>query len=204
MSCIDELVDAFRCLPGVSSRMARRFAFHLLHRDRVAAKRMSDAISQALDKVVFCSLCNAFAESVVCAICCSSSRDCTKLCVVSSAADMYSIEQTRVYGGLYFILSGQVSPLDDLSPQQSCFDKLVGRLCEGRIKELILATGFTPEGEATAFLVSKVAMERGVSVSRISRGLPAGSEIEYSDQISVGQSIMDRVIVYSPPDCSVS
>ncbi|WP_092484651.1 recombination mediator RecR [Candidatus Ichthyocystis hellenicum] len=199
MSSVGDLVAAFRTLPGVSARSARRFAYYLLQQDRVAARRISSALSQALDLVGFCSLCNALAESDICSVCRSPGRDCTKICVVSSTSDMCSIEQTRVYDGLYFILSGCISPLDGVFPQQVCFDKFLARLSSGdRIVEVILATSFTPEGEATAFFVTQAALNAGAVVSRIARGLPAGSEIEYSDPLAIGQSFLDRVTIYSP------
>lgn len=199
-SVVGDLVAAFRALPGVSARSARRFAYYLLQQDRGAARRISSALSQALDLVGFCSLCNALAESDICSVCRSPERDCTKICVVSSTSDMCSIEQTRVYDGLYFVLSGCISPLDGVFPQQVCFDKFLDRLSSGdrSVVEVILATSFTPEGEATAFFVTQAALDAGAVVSRIARGLPAGSEIEYADPLAIGQSFLDRVTIYSP------
>lgn len=195
MSCFDDLVSCLRYFPGFGSKSARRLACHLLQKDRSGARRLLAVLSDALDKVNSCSLCNVLSDSDVCAVCASSDRDKTQICVVESSSDLFSIEQTGVYKGSYFVLSGCLSPLDNVFPHDIFLQKLLLRLAEGQVRELVLATNFTTEGEATSFFIAQSAMQLGVPVSRIARGLPVGGEIEYADPVAIGQSFLDRIPV---------
>lgn len=188
----DELVQALRGLPGVGPRSAQRLAFHLLQRDREAARRLADGLNQALTRVRQCQRCNTLTEQEVCEICASEARNPALLCVVESPADMLVIEQTRAYDGLYFVLMGRLSPLNGVGPADLQFERLLARATDGVVKEVVLATNFTQEGEATAHYLSEVLTARGLSVSRPARGVPLGGELEYVDAATVAQALRDR------------
>ena len=191
-SALDELIEALRCLPGVGPKSAQRMAYHLLQHDVPGARRLSQSIACALDHLRHCARCNSFTESEVCDRCMSSKRDPSLLCVVEMPADMNMMEQTHAYRGLYYVLMGRLSPLDGVGPRELAFDRLVGRASDGLVKEVVLATNLTNEGEATAHYLSEMLHQRGVRVSRIARGLPVGSELEYADAASVAQAFLER------------
>ncbi len=191
-STLDELTQALRCLPGVGPKSAQRMAFHLLHRDRKGAERLSVSLVQALEHLRHCDKCNNFTEQAVCELCSSGNRDERLLCVLESPADMLMMEQTHAYQGLYYVLMGRLSPLDGIGPQEIGFDRLVKRACNGSTEEVILATNFTAEGEATAHALGVLLNAKGLRVSRIARGVPVGGELEYVDSGTLAQALLER------------
>jgi recombination protein RecR len=191
-SSLEELVQALRCLPGVGPRSAQRMAYHLLQRDQAGAARLAAALSGALVRIRRCEQCNSYAEEGVCELCSSPRRDRTTLCVTESPADCLTLEQAQCYQGLYFVLMGVLSPLDGIGPKEIHLDRLVRRASDGVVREVILATNFTVEGEATAHYVGELLRARGLKVSRIARGLPVGGEIEYVDSGTLAQAVRER------------
>lgn len=189
---LEQLIDALRCLPGVGNKSAQRMAFHILQRDRKGGQQLADALSQALEQVGHCKACRMFAEDELCQICRSEQRDARLVCVVESPADVMAIEQNTQFGGRYFVLMGRLSPLDGIGPEELGLDVLRARLEAGEINEIILATGATVEGEATAQYVADLAQPRGASVSRIAHGVPVGGELEYVDAGTLSQAFTGR------------
>lgn len=191
-SSLDELIEALRCLPGVGPKSAQRMAYHLLQRDQRGAARLGHALLHALEVLRHCERCNTFAEEAVCPRCANPRRDPALLCVVEMPADLAMIEQTQSYNGLYYVLMGRLSPLDGIGPRELRFDKLIARATEEGVREVILATNFTNEGEATAHTVATLLSARGVKVSRLSRGVPVGGELEHTDTGTIAQALMER------------
>lgn len=189
---LEQLVEALRCLPGVGPKSALRMAYHLLQRDRKGANTLALALDNALQVVSHCGLCNNFSEQAVCPVCASSKRDGSLLCVVEMPIDFMMLEQTQAYQGLYFVLMGRLSPLDGVGPREIHLDKLIKRAQDGLVQEVILATNYTVEGEATAHYISELLRARGIKVSRIARGLPMGGEIEHVDSGTLAQAMMER------------
>ena len=189
---LDFLTEALRRLPGVGPKSAQRMAFHLLQHDREGAAMLSRALYQAVDAVHHCAMCNTFSETDVCELCADEQRDRTMLCVVETPADQMMIEQTLTYKGLYFVLMGRLSPLDGIGPKDLHLEKLVGRAADGTVKEVVLATNFTNEGEATAHYISEMLKARGLAVSRLARGVPVGGELEYVDAGTIARAMLDR------------
>lgn len=189
---LDALIQALRCLPGVGPKSATRMAYHLLQRDHEGAERLASSLTHALEKIRHCSRCNTFTELEVCALCASARRDASVLCVVETPADMLMMEQTQSYGGLYFVLMGRLSPLDGIGPREIHLDRLLKRAGDGVVKEVILATNFTVEGEATAHTIAEMLGGKGLRVSRIARGLPVGGEIEHVDAGTLAQALIER------------
>lgn len=192
MSRLNTLIEALRCLPGVGPKSAQRMAYHLLQRDQPGAAKLASALSEALEVLQHCELCNSFTEERVCPRCSSPQADRSLLCVVEMPADVAAIEQTRAYSGLYYVLMGKLSPLDGIGPRELGLERLIGRATDGEVKEVILATNFTNEGEATAHMVSELLVARGLGVSRLSRGVPVGGELEHIDAGTVAQAFLDR------------
>ncbi len=189
---LDELIEALRCLPGVGPKSAQRMAYHLLQRDPRGAERLAVALDRALKTLRRCVRCNTFTEAEVCDRCASTKRDPSLLCVVEMPVDLNTMEQTHAYNGLYYVLMGHLSPLDGIGPRELAFDRLLERATDGVVKEVVLATNFTNEGEATAHYLAQTLHARGLKVSRIARGLPVGGELEYSDAATVAQALMER------------
>ena len=189
---IEELIEALRCLPGVGPKSAQRMAYHLLQRDHAGAQRLGNALMQALQRVRHCDRCNNFTEQAVCELCSSARRDPSLLCVVESPADLLMMEQSQAYSGMYFVLMGKLSPLDGVGPKDIHLDRLIKRALDGSVKETILATNFTAEGEATAHYAGELLRARGMKVSRIARGLPVGGELEHVDSGTLAQAIIER------------
>ena len=187
-----QLIEALRRLPGVGPKSAQRMAFHLLEKDRDGASALGDALRAAVQSVGRCRRCRMFAESDLCPICSSSSRDRSTLCVVESPADVAAIEQSGSYRGSYFVLMGHLSPLDGIGPQQLGFDQLESLLAEGEVKEVILATNTTVEGEATAHVIADIATKHRVRSSRIAHGVPVGGELEYVDGGTLAHALAGR------------
>jgi recombination protein RecR len=191
-SSLEELVEALRCLPGVGPKSAQRMAYHLLQRDKPGAQRLARALEDALARIRHCEKCNNFSEEAVCALCRSARRDAAQLCVVETPADLAMMEQSQAYGGLYFVLLGRLSPLDGIGPKDIHLDRLLKRATDGVVKEVILATNFTVEGEATAHYSAEMLAARGLKVTRIARGLPVGGEIEHVDSGTLAQAVIER------------
>ena len=191
-AALDELIQALRCLPGVGPKSAQRMAYHLLQRDKNGADRLAIALGTALERIRHCARCNTFTESEVCALCASQRRDVSLLCVVESPGDLLMMEQTQSYAGLYFVLMGRLSPLDGIGPREIHLDRLAKRATDGLVKEVILATNFTVEGEATAHYITEMLAGKGVQVSRIARGLPVGGELEHVDSGTLAQAVLER------------
>jgi recombination protein RecR len=191
-AALDELIQALRCLPGVGPKSAQRMAYHLLQRDPKGAERLARGLEDALGRIRHCARCNTFTEAETCAICSSTRRDASMLCVVESPGDLFMMEQTQSYAGLYFVLMGRLSPLDGIGPREIHLDRLVKRATDGIVREIILATNFTVEGEATAHYISELLGGKGLAVSRIARGLPVGGELEHVDSGTLAQAVIER------------
>ena len=189
---LDALTQALKGLPGVGIKSAARMAFHLMQRDRAAATRLSRALHEAVERVRHCSRCHTFTESEVCSMCQDAGRDHTKLCVVETPADQSAIERTASFKGLYFVLMGKLSPLDGIGPKDIGLAKLLERAVDGEVQEVILATNFTAEGEATAHVIAEMLKSKGLRVTRLARGVPAGSELEYVDLGTIAHALVDR------------
>jgi recombination protein RecR len=189
---LEQLVEALRALPGVGPRSAQRMAYYLLQHDRTGATLLSRALADALARVRHCSMCNNFTEDEVCTLCRSSRRDRSLLCVVETPADLSMVEQTSTYSGMYFVLMGRLSPLDGVGPREIGLERLLARATAGEVAEVVLATNFTNEGEATAHYIAEMLRARNVRVSRIARGVPLGGELEYVDAGTLSQALLDR------------
>lgn len=189
---LEHLIEALRALPGVGPRSAQRIAYHLLQHDRAGAETLAQALSGALSIVRRCTRCNNFAEDEVCPLCRSARRDASLLCVVETPADLATVEHTLSYSGMYFVLMGRLSPLDGVGPRDIGLERLLARTGEGEVQEVILATNFTNEGEATAHYIAEMLRARNVRVSRIARGVPLGGELEYVDVGTISQALLDR------------
>ena len=189
---LTSLVEALRRLPGVGVKSASRMAFHMLQHDRPGMQALAQAHESAATKIRHCSLCHTFTENEVCATCLDPQRDRTKLCVVETPADQAALERTAAFRGLYFVLMGKLSPLDGIGPRDIGLGKLFARAIDGVVQEVILATNFTAEGEATAHVIGEALKERGVAVTRLARGVPAGSELEYVDLGTIAHALVDR------------
>jgi recombination protein RecR len=186
------LIEALRCLPGVGPKSAQRMAFHLLEKDRNAAGDLAGALQAAIQSVGRCRRCRMFADAELCPICASSSRDQSLLCIVESPADVAAIEQSGSYRGRYFVLMGHLSPLDGIGPEQLGFSQLEAVFAEGVVKEAILATNTTVEGEATAHVIAEIASRIGIKSSRIAHGVPVGGELEYVDGGTLAHALAGR------------
>jgi recombination protein RecR len=192
LSSLDELAAALRCLPGVGPKAAQRMALHLMQHDRQGAARLAMALAHAGDAVRHCERCNTFTEDSVCALCRSTKRDEALLCVVETPADLAMVEHTHAYQGLYFVLMGRLSPLDGIGPREIGLDRLLKRASDGVVREVVLATNFTHEGEATAHSLGEMLRARGLAVSRLARGVPVGGELEYVDSGTLAQALRER------------
>lgn len=199
VSALDALIQALRRLPGVGLKSASRMAFHLLQHDRAGAQIMALALTNAASQVLHCTQCNTFTQNEICNTCSDSERDQTRLCVVETPADQLALERTGAFKGLYFVLMGKLSPLDGIGPNEIGLKKLFQRVKNGingqdgsPIEEVILATNFTAEGETTAHVISEGMKARGIKVTRLARGVPIGSELEYVDLGTIAHALVDR------------
>ena len=189
---LDALIQALRRLPGVGIKSAQRMAFHLLQRDRPGAQALARALQEASENVRHCQRCHTFTQDQVCATCLDTRRDHTQLCVLETPADQAAMERTGAYHGLYFVLMGKLSPLDGIGPHELGLDKLCARACDGIVREVILATNFTAEGEATAHVIAEGLRAKGLNPTRLARGVPVGSELEYVDLGTIAHALVDR------------
>jgi recombination protein RecR len=189
---LDALIEALRCLPGVGVKSAQRMAFHLLQHDRAAAGQLAAALQAAVERVGHCRRCHTFSEDGTCTICRDPARDAHQLCVVETPADQAALERTGSYRGLYFVLMGRISPIDGIGAGEIGVDALLERATDGTVEEVIVATSFTAEGEATAHALTVALRARGLEVTRLARGVPAGSELEYVDLATIAHALVDR------------
>jgi recombination protein RecR len=189
---LDTLVQSLRRLPGVGVRSAQRMAFHLLQHDREGAQLLARSLQDAVNNVRHCALCHTFTEGEICATCQDPRRDASKLAVVETPADQAALERTGAFKGRYFVLMGKLSPLDGVGPRDIGVHKLIERAVDGVVQEVILATNFTAEGEATAHVIGQALKSRGLVVTRLARGVPAGSELEYVDLGTIAHALVDR------------
>ena len=192
INALDALIQALRKLPGVGVKSAQRMAFHLLQHDRNAAQMLSRALQEAADSVHHCDRCHTFTQSTVCDTCLDPQRDHSKLCVVETPADQSALERTNAYKGLSFVLMGNLSPLDGIGPHDLGLKKLFDRATDGVVDEVILASNFTAEGEATAYVIGEGLKARGIRCTRLARGVPVGSELEYVDLGTIAHALVDR------------
>ncbi|MEE4186711.1 MAG: recombination mediator RecR [Gammaproteobacteria bacterium] len=193
---LQQLLQALRCLPGVGARTSQRMAFHLLQHDREGAHELVAALAAALEHIGQCGRCRMLSEEPLCRLCRSGDRDQGQLCVVESPADVLAIEESNVFSGQYFVLHGRLSPLDGVGPEELGLSLFEARVAEDGVHELIIATGSTVEGEATAGYLASLAQSHGVSVSRIAQGVPIGGELEYVDRSTLSRAIMGRQRVH--------
>ena len=189
---LDALIQALRRLPGVGVKSASRMAFHLLQHDRPAARALSRALQLAVDSMRHCERCHTFTQDQVCSTCLNPRRNASQLCVVETPADQAALERTGAYSGLYYVLMGKLSPLDGIGPKEIGLKGLFERACDGLVQEVILATNFTAEGEATAHVISEGLKARGLRLTRLARGVPVGSELEYVDLGTIAHALVDR------------
>lgn len=196
---IDQLIEAFRCLPGVGPKSAQRMTLHLLERNRTGGQKLSQSLIQALDKVGNCSLCRTLTEESVCRICASPSRNQKICCVVESPADIFAIEQSGTFRGVYFVLMGHLSPIDGIGPEQLGIAQLLEKVRQGGVEEVIIACNSTVEGDATAYYIAdQLQKTQQVIVSRIAHGVPVGGELEYVDGGTLmhafsGRKVMEHI-----------
>jgi recombination protein RecR len=189
---ISSLIEALRRLPGVGAKSAARMAYHLMQHDREGAVMLARALEGSALSILHCERCNTFTDTPICSTCMDASRDGSKLCVVESPADQAALERTGAFKGLYFVLMGKISPLDGIGPKEIGAQKLIDRATDGIVQEVILATNFTGEGEATAHIIGTMLKSRGIHVTRLSRGVPIGSELEYVDLGTIAHALEDR------------
>jgi recombination protein RecR len=191
-SSLDFLTEALRRLPGIGPKSAQRISYHLMQHDREGAAMLGRALTQAVERIHHCKMCNTFTENDVCETCLDPERDPALLCVVETPADQLMIEQTLTYKGLYFVLMGRLSPLDGIGPRDIHLERLMQRASDGVVQEVVLATNFTNEGEATAHYISETLKARGLKVSRLARGVPVGGALEYGDAGTIARAMLDR------------
>ncbi len=189
---LQDLIQALRCLPGVGQKSAQRMTFHLLERDRQGAFKLAQSLAEAVDKIGHCQTCQTLSSSDVCGLCSDQRRDQQLLCVVETPTDVMAIESATSFKGVYFVLNGRLSPLDGLGPAEIGLDKLADRIKKGTVKEIILATNPTVEGEATAHYISEMAKKHQIVATRIAHGVPFGGELEYIDSGTLSHAFSGR------------
>lgn len=189
---LEALKQALRRLPGVGPKSAQRMAFHLLERDKEGMRALAQALTNAAERIRHCTRCNNFSETELCNVCSSPRRDPSLLCVVESPSDLVSLDQAGVYNGMYFVLMGRLSPLDGIGPEDLGMHRLEALLDQGLIKEVVLATNLTVEGEATAHYVGDLVRKRNIRVTRIAYGVPIGGELEYTDRNTLARALSGR------------
>jgi recombination protein RecR len=189
---LESLIESLRRLPGVGVKSAQRMAFHLLQHDREGAQRLAMSLQSAVENIRHCDRCHTFTEGAVCSTCLDESRDARLLCVVETPADQAALERTGSYRGMYFVLMGRLSPLDGVGVHDIGLQQLIDRVADGEVEEVIVATNFTAEGEATAHVIGEAMKSRGLKVTRLARGVPIGSELEYVDLGTIAHALVDR------------
>lgn len=191
-SLLDNLIESLKCLPGVGPKSAQRMAFHLLQRNREGAKILADTLNRAISEIGHCSKCQIFTENECCSICSDTSRLSSQICIVENPVDVFTIEKSTDYKGLYFVLMGHLSPLDGIGPKELGLDILEQRLQDSEVEEIILATNSTVEGEVTAHVLSEMARKRNIQTTRLAQGVPIGGELEFVDQTTIAQAFSSR------------
>ena len=189
---LDNLIMALQCLPGVGAKSAQRMTYQLLQSDRQGALHLAKALQYAVEHTKHCKLCHTLTQNDLCDICSNTQRDCTLLCVVENPADQAAMEKTRTYNGLYYILMGRLSPLDGIGPDEIGLQQLYTRALDSNVREVILATNFTAEGEATAYMITQHLKAHQIKATRLARGVPAGAELEYVDLGTIAHALADR------------
>jgi len=189
---LEQLIEAFRVLPGVGQKTAQRMAYHVLEREREGGKKLAEVLAKAIERIGHCAQCRDFSESEICAVCANGSRERQQLCAVESPADRLAIETATGFRGVYFVLQGRLSPLDGVGPRELGLDQLEARLKQGEVQELIIATSATVEGEATAHYLAQLARAHTVRPSRLAQGLPLGGELEYVDRGTLSHAFGTR------------
>lgn len=192
---IQQLIQGLRCLPGVGPRSAQRMAFHLLERDRDNGIALAKILQEALTKVGHCENCRTFSETKICHLCANPARDPNLLCIVETPADVIAIEQLGSFRGLYFVLMGHLSPLDGIGPNEIGMEGLLQRLQQNEVREIILATNSTVEGEATAHYIANLVRSKNIKCTRIAHGVPMGGELEYLDGGTLSRALAARTII---------
>ena len=192
MNALESLIEALKRLPGVGQKSAQRMAFHLLQHDRDGMRNLAAALQAAGEGIKHCQRCHTFSEAPLCPICSDESRDARLLCVVESPADQAALERTGSFAGYYFVLLGRLSPLDGLGTREIGAEQLLSRATDGKVEEVILATSFTAEGEATAHVLAQALKSRAIKATRLARGVPVGSELEYVDLGTIAHALVDR------------
>ncbi len=190
---LGQLIQNLCCLPGVGPKTAQRMALYLLQRDRIGAKMLAETMLNAIEKIGYCQQCRTLTEHDLCEICADNSRDNSLICIVESPADVWIVDQATVFKGRYFVLHGRLSPLDGMGPGELGLDLLEQHLATGTVKELILATNSTVEGEATAYFISEIARKHRVQASRIAHGVPMGGELEFIDSGTLSHAFKGRI-----------
>lgn len=186
------LINALQHLPGVGQKSAARMAWHLLQHDRTGAAELAQALQQALVHIQHCQRCHTLSDAPVCAVCADEARDSAQLCVVETPSDQMALERTSAYRGMYFVLMGRMSPIDGTKAQELGMQALLSRACDGQVQEVIIATSFTAEGEASAHVLAQLLGARGLRVTRLARGVPVGSELEYVDLATIAHALEGR------------
>ncbi|MGV6492739.1 recombination mediator RecR [Stenotrophomonas rhizophila] len=189
---LEQLIEAFRVLPGVGQKTAQRMAYHVLEREREGGQRLAEVLAKAIERIGHCAQCRDFSETEICAVCANGSRERQQLCAVESPADRLAIEHATGFRGVYFVLQGRLSPLDGVGPRELGLDQLEARLKQGEVQELIIATSATVEGEATAHYLAQLARAHMVRPSRLAQGLPLGGELEYVDRGTLSHAFGTR------------
>jgi len=189
---LEQLIEAFRVLPGVGQKTAQRMAYHVLERERVGGQKLAEVLAKAIERIGHCVQCRDFSETETCAVCANGSRERQQLCAVESPADRLAIEHATGFRGVYFVLQGRLSPLDGVGPRELGLDQLEARLKQGEMQELIIATSATVEGEATAHYLAQLARAPKVRPSRLAQGLPLGGELEYVDRGTLSHAFGTR------------
>ncbi len=191
-SALSALVEALRVLPGVGPKSAQRMVYHLMQHDRAGAEKLGASLLFATEHLKHCAMCNTFTEADICEVCSDEEREPLLLCVVETPSDQIMLEQTLTYKGLYFVLMGRLSPLDGIGPKEIHFERLINRALDGIVEEVVLATNFTNEGEATAHYLGATLKAKGLKVTRLARGVPVGGELEYVDAGTIARAMLDR------------
>jgi len=189
---LEQLIEAFRVLPGVGQKTAQRMAYHVLEREREGGQKLAEVLAKAIERIGHCAQCRDFSETEICAVCANGSRERQQLCAVESPADRLAIEHATGFRGVYFVLQGRLSPLDGVGPRELGLDQLEARLKQGEVQELIIATSATVEGEATAHYLAQLARAHAVRPSRLAQGLPLGGELEYVDRGTLSHAFGTR------------
>jgi recombination protein RecR len=192
---LQNLIEEFEKLPGIGSKTARRLAYHVVNLPKEKADRFAKAILEAKTKIRYCSVCQNFSEDEVCSLCSGNQRDRSVICVVESPKDVLQMERTNEFKGLYHVLHGAISPMENIGPDDIRIKELMGRIATGEVKELIMATNPNLEGETTAMYISKLAKPFGIKVTRIASGIPVGGELEYADEITLTRAIEGRQVL---------